>query len=124
MSTGFRFGASLSPGEQAPPLAIGTLGLADLVRFAGASDDLNQVHYDAALARLLGHPGVFVMGMLPGAILGRFASAWLAPLRVRQLYLCFVDRVWTHESLECGGEVVSVVDAGIREVTANLWVRT
>ena len=117
-------GAKVRLGEQAPILAIGSLGLTDVVRFAGATGDLNPVHHDPEFARSLGHPDVFIMGMLPGAILAEFAARWLAPLRVRFLDLRFVDRVWTDEPLECGGEVIRVDDRAIREVTVKLWVRT
>ncbi len=116
-------GTGLRPAEKAPPFAVGPLGLTDIVRYAGASGDLNPVHHDPDLARSLGHPDVFVMGMLPGAILGTFAVCWLAPLQVRHLDLRFVDRVWRHESLECGGQVVDVVDEPLRVVTAKLWLR-
>ena len=120
--------ASVDPavhsGQQAPTLTFGPLGLTDIVRFAGATGDLNPVHHDPALARSLGHPDVFIMGLLPAAILGEFAVRWLAPLRLRYLNLRFIDRMWTDELLECGGEVIRVDEGTICEVTAKLWVRT
>jgi acyl dehydratase len=115
--------AEFHPGQQAPVMTVGPLRLTDIVRYAGASGDLNPVHHDPDVARSLGHPDVFVMGMLPGSILGAFATWWLAPLLVRRLDLRFVDRVWTHERLECSGEVAAVQGGPSSEVTANLWIR-
>jgi acyl dehydratase len=114
----------LEIGAAAPRVTVGPLRLTDVVRYAGASGDFNPIHHDPDLARSLGHRDVFVMGMLPGAMLGAYAAEWLAPLRVRTLDLRFVDRVWTDEQLECGGEVVDVDRAGQDlVVTAKLWVR-
>ena len=118
-------GADVRRGERAPVLAMGRLTVTEVVRYAGVSGDLNPVHHDPDLARSLGHPGIFVMGMLPGAILGAFATRWLAPPPITSLDLRFIDRVWPHEQLECGGEVVEVASEGdYREVTAKLWVRS
>lgn len=43
---------------------LGSVELADVVRYAGASGDFNPIHWDVAFARAAGHPDVFSMGAL------------------------------------------------------------
>jgi hypothetical protein len=45
---------------------LGSVGLADVVRYAGASGDLNPMHYDPDFARAAGHDALFAMGALHG----------------------------------------------------------
>ncbi|MDA8206148.1 MAG: MaoC/PaaZ C-terminal domain-containing protein [Thermaerobacter sp.] len=45
-----------------------------LVRYAGASDDYNPIHYDDELARSLGLPGVIVHGMLAMGLMVRLVT--------------------------------------------------
>lgn len=117
-------GDRVEVGQLAPPLDIGRIGITRIVRFAGAGGDLNPVHYDRDFARALGNPDVFAMGMLPGSILGAFASHWLAPYRVSRLRLRFTDRVWPDERLVCGGRIVSVGNGTVATVQADLWLCT
>jgi len=55
---------------------IGSVQLTDVVRYAGASGDLNPIHYDPAFAKAAGYDGVFAMGALHGGWL----VSHLAPL--------------------------------------------
>ncbi|MCL5116906.1 MAG: MaoC family dehydratase N-terminal domain-containing protein [Firmicutes bacterium] len=48
-----------------------------LVRYAGASDDYNPIHYDDALAQSLGLPGIIVHGMLNMGLIARYVMAAL-----------------------------------------------
>jgi len=48
------------------PDRLGAVHLADVVRYAGASGDLNPIHYDPAFNRAAGHDGLFAMGALHG----------------------------------------------------------
>lgn len=45
-----------------------------LVRYAGASDDYNPIHYDDAAARGFGLPGVIVHGMLNMGLIARWMT--------------------------------------------------
>jgi acyl dehydratase len=64
----------------------------DIVRYAGASGDFNPVHHDDAVARALGYPQVFVMGLLPGGMLACRAQRQLGPLT--HLEIRFLGIVW------------------------------
>jgi MaoC like domain len=48
------------------PERLGRVELTDVVRYAGASGDLNPIHYDPSYARAAGHEGLFAMGALHG----------------------------------------------------------
>ena len=49
---------------------------ADLVRYAGASGDLNPIHWSDRTATSVGLPGVIAHGMLTMAVAGRAVTAW------------------------------------------------
>ena len=48
----------------------------DLVRYAGASDDFNVIHWNERVARSVGLPNVIAHGMLTMALAGRFLAEW------------------------------------------------
>ncbi len=49
---------------------------ADLVRYAGASGDLNPIHWNERVATEVGLPGVIAHGMLTAGIAARAVTAW------------------------------------------------
>jgi len=49
---------------------------ADLVRYAGASGDLNVIHWNDRVAREVGLPGVIAHGMLTAGIAARAVTTW------------------------------------------------
>ncbi|QSB17098.1 MaoC family dehydratase [Natronosporangium hydrolyticum] len=53
-----------------------TVTRADLVRYAGASGDFNQIHWNERFAREVGLPGVIAHGMFTMALAGRAVTAW------------------------------------------------
>lgn len=50
---------------------------ADLVRYAGASGDINPIHWSDRIATSVGLPGVIAHGMLTMALGGRALTDWL-----------------------------------------------
>jgi 3-hydroxybutyryl-CoA dehydratase len=44
--------------------SLGTVSLEQVVRFSGAVQDFNPIHYDAAFAKAAGLPGVIAQGPL------------------------------------------------------------
>jgi acyl dehydratase len=67
--------ADVSVGETLPPLRV-TLQRADLVRYAGASGDLNPIHWNERFAREVGLPDVIAHGMLTMALGARLLTSW------------------------------------------------
>jgi len=49
----------------------------DLVRYAGASGDFNEIHWNERVAREVGLPDVIAHGNLTMALAGRVLTAWL-----------------------------------------------
>jgi acyl dehydratase len=62
-------------GDSLPPLSV-TVTRADLVRYAGASGDLNPIHWSERFAREVGLPDVIAHGMLTMALAGRLVTSW------------------------------------------------
>ncbi len=65
-----------SEGDALPPLTV-TLTRTDLIRYAGATGDLNPIHWNDRVAEKVGLPGVVAHGMLTMALAGRLVTAWL-----------------------------------------------
>ncbi len=66
-------------GDEMGPFHL-TVTREQLVRYAGASDDYNPIHYDDEAARAFGLPGVIVHGMLNMGLIARLVlEAGLPP---------------------------------------------
>lgn len=63
-------------GVTLPPLTV-RLNRTDLVRYAGATGDLNPIHWSDRVARSVELPGVVAHGMLTMALAGRVVTEWL-----------------------------------------------
>ena len=48
-----------------------------LVKYAGASGDYYQIHYDTSFAQKKGLPGVIIHGALKSAFLGQLVTDWI-----------------------------------------------
>jgi acyl dehydratase len=105
---------TLEVGTTAPPREFGPMTTQMFVRYAGASGDLNPIHYDNAFATKAGYPSVFSQGMHQAALLATFATDWLGAGNVRRFLVRFRDQVWPGDVLTCRGTVVSAepVDGG------------
>ncbi len=66
---------SWEAGTQLPPREY-AVTRADLVRYAGASGDLNPIHWSDRVAIGVGLPGVIAHGMLTMALAGRAVTDW------------------------------------------------
>jgi acyl dehydratase len=95
-------------GVHAPPRQFGPLTRQMFVRYAGASGDLNPMHYDDELARSAGHPSVFAQGMFSAALLAGYATDWLGARTVRRFGVRFREQVWPGDVLTCSGTVTAV----------------
>jgi acyl dehydratase len=86
---------SLHVGAAAPPREFGPLTRQMFVRYAGASGDLNPMHYDDELARSAGYPS-------------GFATDWLGAGNVRRFGVRFREQVWPGDVLTCSGTVTAL----------------
>jgi acyl dehydratase len=96
---------SLEIGDAAPQLEFGPVTLNMILRYAGASGDFNPLHNDADFAKAAGYPGIFAMGMMSAAWLGRMLTDWVGPQSIRRYKVRFVNQVWPGDRLTCSGRV-------------------
>lgn len=115
----------LQAGAELPPHTF-TIRRADLVRYAGASGDVNPIHWSDRVARAVGLPGVVAHGMLTMALAGRAVTSWaggsdrVAEYAVRFTRPVVVPDDGTGVDLEVTGAVKEVGDGRARiEVTCT-----
>lgn len=107
-------------GTELPSLEL-RVTRADLVRYAGASGDLNPIHWSDRVATGVGLPGVIAHGMLTMALAGRLVTQWVGdPSAVRSYGVRFTRPVVVPDDdegalLELSGTVADVTD-GIAKV--------
>ncbi|MET8305764.1 MULTISPECIES: MaoC family dehydratase [unclassified Micromonospora] len=90
---------------------------ADLVRYAGASGDFNQIHWSDRFATKVGLPGVIAHGMFTMALVGRAITEWAgAPDAVVDYNVRFTRPVVVPDD-DQGTEIE--VTAVVREVTED-----
>src|SRR6202020_958806 len=99
---------ALRVGMQAPAREFGPLTRQMFVRYAGASGDLNPMHYDDQLAQSAGYPSVFAQGMFSAALLAGFATDWLGAGSVRRFGVRFREQVWPGDVLTWSGVVTAI----------------
>lgn len=97
-----------------------TSTLRQLVRYAGASGDFYEMHYDTEYAHELGHRGLAVHGLLKAALLGRFVRRWLRPGdTLASFEVSYRGLDYRDETMRLGGEVAEVRDDRAR---LDLWI--
>lgn len=98
------------PGEVVPPLER-TIGLADMVAYAGATWDWYRLHYDSEFVARQRVPAPVVDGQVFGALLVEQIQDWLGPrCFVRELDFAFRSLVFAEETVRCEGTVSEVGD--------------
>ena len=97
--------ADVVVGTELPPLTV-RLTRADLVRYAGASGDLNPIHHSEHFAAAVGLPGVVAHGLLTMGTALRVVTDWIGdPGRVRSYAVRFTKPVVVPDD-GVGAEVV------------------
>lgn len=80
-----------------------------LVRYAGASDDYNPIHYDEQYAADAGLGGVIAHGMLTMAFMARAASDWAGPAgQVRRIAARFTAPVRPGDAVHVAAVVTAL----------------
>ena len=88
-----------------PPLVVGPLTRTDLVRYQGASGDLQPVHHDEPFAKSAGYDAPLSLGMLHAGLLGTWSASWLGATRVRRFKVRFTEQAFPGDTLTCTGAV-------------------
>jgi len=92
----------------------------DLVRYAGASGDLNPIHHDDDYAKAAGAGGVFAMGMYPVGVAARVIADVFGHDSIRQFRARFEQRVWPGDRLVIDVRQVDRAD-GVRRLELDIW---
>jgi acyl dehydratase len=95
----------LQVGDHLPPLVDAPVSVTDIVRYQGASGDMNPIHHDPAVARAAGFPSVFSVGMLHAGVLGSYLADLFGPEHVRRFGVQFREQVWPGDVLTYTGTV-------------------
>jgi len=108
-------------GNELPPLTKKPTAC-HLLMWAGASGDLNPIHWDDAYARKRGLPGIVVHGQLAGCYLGHMVTDWMGPQGVlKKLTISYRGLNLPGDELTCRGVVTrKYVEDGCFCVTARL----
>jgi acyl dehydratase len=114
-----------------PPLVVGPLTRTDLVRYQGASGDMQPVHHDERFAKAAGYDAPLSLGMLHGGLLGTWAASWLGAERAQRFRIRFTAQAFPGDTLTCTGSVAEersdTVDVELActtqngEVVARAW---
>ncbi len=115
--------ATVSEGAEIGPFVRHT-STQDLVKYAGASRDFSEIHYDKDFALGAGLPGVIIHGALKAAYLGKLMTDWLGgPGSLKSLQCQHRGMDFPSESVTCRGRVARKYEEG-GELLADceIWI--
>ena len=95
-----------------------------LVKYAGASGDFYQIHYDTAFAQSNSLPGVIIHGALKNAFLGRLVTDWIGEHgTLRKLSCQYRGMDFPGDTLTCKGTVTRTYQEGDQYlVDCEIWL--
>jgi acyl dehydratase len=96
-----------------------------LVKYAGASGDFYEVHYDKDFAVDIGLPGLIVHGALKNAYLAQVVTDWMGPEGVlKKLSVKYRGTDVPNDALTCSGRVTKTyVEGGLHQVDCALTLK-
>jgi acyl dehydratase len=96
----------LVPGARFPERTFGPVTATDIVRYQGASGDMNPIHHDDDFARAAGFPASISAGMLGAGWLAAYCTEHLGEETVRRFRTRFSAVVYRGDRLTASAEVV------------------
>jgi acyl dehydratase len=111
----------IKAGQRLPERLFGPVTLTDIVRYQGASGDLNPIHHDDEFARAAGFPAAIGVGMLGAGWLAAYCTEHLGEENVRRFRTRFSSVVYRGDRLTASAGVVRLFDHG-REARAELAI--
>jgi acyl dehydratase len=82
-----------------PPRQIGPITRTDIVRYQGASGDMNPIHHDEPFAVAAGYPAPLCVGMFQAGALVAWAADWLGPDKLRRCRVRWKEPVFPGDVL-------------------------
>jgi len=95
----------VTEGTELPPLKIGQITHANLVRYAGASGDFNPIHNDKDFAIANGLDGTIAHGMYVMAQIGRLCTNWVDQRQIHFFGVKFKAMAKVGQTITCKGVV-------------------
>ena len=95
-----------------------------LVKYAGASGDFYQIHYDKDFAAGNGLDGVILHGALKNAFLGQLMTQWMGPLGVLKKLSCqYRGMDFPGQTITGKGTVIRKYQEGAQNlVDCDIWL--
>ena len=108
-------------GDRLPELVV-TPTNRQMVRYAAASRDFYEAHYDLEFARAAGLPGVILHGLFKLALFGRAVSSWAGPdCFVREVAATYRGLDLVNQPFRVAPTVVeAITEEGLHVVTLEL----
>lgn len=117
------FWEDVQEGMEVPPL-VKHPTTQQLVKYAGASGDFYQIHYDTEFAKRNGLPGVIIHGALKNAFLAQLMTGWIGEHgALRKLSCQYRGMDTPGDTLTCKGMVTKKYREGGRcLVDCDIWL--
>lgn len=111
--------ASLPP--KPPARTIPAITRTDIVRYQGASGDMNPIHHDEPFAIAAGYSAPLVVGMFQAGVLADWAVEWLGAENIRGFKVRWKEQVWPGDVLTFDGRATGErMEGGERRVDVEL----
>jgi len=110
-------------GMELPPLTRGPFTIKDLVKFAAATHDYSEIHFDESVVRARGLPAPVVHGPLKSALLAQMLTNWIGPAgSLKRLACQYRQMDVVGETLTCRGKVTgTVIRGGEPIIECEVW---
>ncbi len=102
----------IEEGQEFAPRGFGPITMTDIVRYQGASGDMNPMHHDDEMARVAGYPAAFSVGMLGAGYLAAYCTDLFGTRSVRRFRTRFRKVVYRGEVLTARAVVRSIRGSG------------
>ena len=112
----------MKAGARFPERTFGPVTMTDIVRYQGASGDLNPIHHDDEFARAAGFPAAISVGMLGAGWLAAYCTEHLGEDTVRRFRTRFSAVVYRGDRLTASAKVVRLFQQDT-ESRAELSIR-
>jgi len=113
----------ITVGSEIPPLTKQPT-TRQLVKWASASTDYMEIHYDKDFALSKGLPGPIVHGQLSASFLCQLITDWIGPEgKLKKITCTYRGMNLPGETLTCKGQVVKkYVEGSVNYVECQVWV--
>lgn len=95
-------------GDSGPNVVVENVQREDFVKYAGASGDLNPIHYDEPYATEAGNKSVFGQGMLTAGYASHMIADWFGIENVMRFKTRFRARLFPGDTVTVSGEIVNI----------------